>query len=391
MAPYIDYSKYPFVFPREDLRELYVDSPSAIVSQDEVLKGKLSVLVKQIIEGGEISADVCSSSEECVLLYYAVLDIAKATGDKWFQNRVALAYSKHASRYMEQEDSEKLLLLGRKLGLEVSSALKEPSVPKLPVISRSGKGVKFTPCEFAVSITSYLKVVSKRLIHDQAYSLVNNIVSNGYVYLDHRTYQRILEEAILNRVLEEMEESTPPLEVEEFVRLVAETTRALRESRKELAVSTNWVSRARISVEPRTGELPVIEELFPPCITRIVEITRSGGNPSHVERFNLAAFLGSIGLDADSVLEYFKSTADFNEKIARYQVEHILGLRGGKKRYLPYSCERMRASGICPVQEQCKGGRNPVAVYKYRVRRRFRSVQEESGENLDTDKAAGGI
>jgi len=396
MPLYVDYSKYPFVFPREDLKVMYVDSPGVIASRDEVLRSKLSSLVKRVVEAGEVPSELCSSSEECVLLYYAVLDVAKAVGDKWFQNRVALAYSKYASQYMEREDSEKLLLLGRRLGLDVFLAAKGSNTPKLPVISKSGKSISFIPCEFAVSITSYLRVVSKRLVHDPLYGLTNNTVSNGYVYLDKMTYQRVLEEAILNRVLEATEESTPLTELSEFAELVNEVKRALEESRGggEATTSRVVVSEKSTLREPETGELPVIESLFPPCIARIIEILKSGGNPSHVERFNLAAFLGSIGLGVEAVLEYFKTSADFNEKIARYQIEHILGLRGNKKKYLPYSCERMRATGICPVQEQCKGGRNPVAVYKYAVRTRVRSEKSSTSRGSrddDASEAAGGI
>ena len=389
MVMYIDYSKYPFAFSQQELVEVYVERPSVLVSRDTTLREKLGVIVREIIVRGELPQNACSSIEECILLYYTVLDLAKAVGDKWFQNRVALVYSKYASRNMEQESPEKLLLLGRKLGLEVLLVSGGPSVPKILVVSRSGRGLRFIPCEFAISVLSYLRVVSRRLIHDQSYSLVNNIVNNGYVYLDQKTYQRVLEEAILNTILSNIEESSPPLGLEDFAKLVAETEKLLVESRREQYVEPTERRSTQIGVrvELKSEELPVFENLFPPCIVRIISILRSGGNPSHVERFNLAAFLGSIGLDVDSVLEYFKKSADFNEKIARYQVEHILGVRGGKKKYLPYSCEKMRASGICPVQEQCKGGKNPIAVYKYNAVRHLKTSRESSS----ADKAAGGI
>lgn len=393
MALYIDYSKYPFILSPGELLHLGVERPSIIVLRDSILCEKLRTLVREIIEKAELPQDYCSSIEECVLLYYAALDLAKATRDKWFQNRVALAYSKYASRNLDQESPEKLLLVGRKLGLDVSLSVGEPSIPKLLLVSRS-REVKFTPCEFAVSVTSYLRIVSQRLIHDQTYSLVNNIVSNGYVYLDRRTFQRILEETIFYSILKAIEEATPPLDVEGFTELLAEAEKILLEAKRDqyMRRGQEEVSEEGRSTELESKEPLIIEDLFPPCIKRIVNTLRSGGNPSHVERFNLAAFLGNIGLNADSILEYFRSTADFNEKIARYQVEHILGIRGGKKKYLPYSCERMRASGICPVQEQCKGGKNPLAVYKYEVRKRLKSSKGSSKEDSNTaSKAAGGI
>ena len=378
MAQYIDYTKYPFILSPGELPRLGVERPVVIVLRDSGLRERLINLVRSIVERAELSEDSCSSIEECVLLYYAVLDLAKATGDKWFQNRIALVYSKHASRSLDRKSPEKLVILGRKLGLDVSIFTGEPNIPKLLLVSKSSREVEFTPCEFAITVTSYLRVVSRRLIHDQTYSLVNNIVSNGYVFLDRRTFQRILEETVFNRVLEKIEEATPPLDSEDFKVLLAEIEKTLSEARRDQYARSK---REEAPKEDRStglerGELLVDEELFPPCMKRIVDTIRSGGNPSHVERFNLAAFLGSIGLDAEEVLEYFKSTTDFNEKIARYQVEHILGLRGGKKKYLPYSCEKMRASGLCPVQEQCKGGKNPLAVYRYVIRRLERARRE---------------
>jgi len=351
--------------------------------------------VRNIVEKGGLPPNYCSSSEECVLLYYAVLDVVKAISDKWLQNRVALVYSKYASHSLNQESSEKLLLLGRKLGLDVNLVHGEPNIPRLLVISGRSRKIRFVPCEFAISVTSYLRVVSKRLIHDQTYSLINNIVSGGYVYLDRKTYQRLLEEAILNKILSAIEETTPSLS-DEFVKIVTEVEKILTETRRDRYVEYQYREyreplETTAKLELKSRELPVIEELFPPCIEKIINTLRSGGNPGHIERFNLAAFLGSIGLSPESVLEYFKTTADFNEKIARYQVEHILGIRGGKKKYLPYSCEKMKLTGICPIQEQCEGGKNPITVYKYTVRKRLKNNNTEKSSLSRDDQAAGGI
>ena len=59
----------------------------------------------------------------------------------------------------------------------------------------------------------------------------------------------------------------------------------------------------------------------------------------------------------------FRNMPDFNEKITRYQVEHLAGLRGSGKRYRTYSCEKMKSLGLCKAD--C-GTRSPIQAY-YRI------------------------
>ena len=47
-------------------------------------------------------------------------------------------------------------------------------------------------------------------------------------------------------------------------------------------------------------------------------------------RFAMAAFLLDIGIGEDDLLRMFKAFTDFDERLARYQVEHIAGKHGSK-------------------------------------------------------------
>ncbi|MDW8011110.1 MAG: hypothetical protein RMH84_05920, partial [Sulfolobales archaeon] len=51
--------------------------------------------------------------------------------------------------------------------------------------------------------------------------------------------------------------------------------------------------------------------------------------------------------------------------IARYQVEHLAGLRGSGKRYRTYSCEKMKSLGLCVAE--CST-RTPLQYYRRAVR-----------------------
>jgi DNA primase large subunit len=179
-------------------------------------------------------------------------------------------------------------------------------------------------------------------------------VSKGRVYLDRETYTRVLEEAIYQHVLKTFE-TLEPLRVDQ---------KLLEEARKIAQVR----EAASSDIASEQGVQVVKEDAFPPCVKRAIERLRQGENISHAERFLIATFLLNIGLEVDQVVELFRSAPDFNEKITRYQVEHLAGLRGGRKKYSPYSCDKLKALGLCPVLDRCDG-RNPLSVYYRNLRR----------------------
>ena len=110
---------------------------------------------------------------------------------------------------------------------------------------------------------------------------------------------------------------------------------------------------------------------MPPCIAAILAKIANGEDISHVENFTVAAYLLNTGHSVDEVIEVFRNRSDFNEKIARYQVEHIAGLRGSRTRYRPPSCAKMRTYGLCIEDgRKCpRGVRNPLDYHVLRPER----------------------
>jgi DNA primase large subunit len=72
------------------------------------------------------------------------------------------------------------------------------------------------------------------------------------------------------------------------------------------------------------------------------------------------------------VIDVFKDRADYNEKIARYQVEHIAGMRGSRTKYKPPSCNKMKSYGLC-VEGGAKCPRKIKNPLNYRVEREAES------------------
>jgi DNA primase large subunit len=111
---------------------------------------------------------------------------------------------------------------------------------------------------------------------------------------------------------------------------------------------------------------------MPPCIMAMLAKIANGEDISHVENFTVAAYLLNTGHSIDEVIEVFRNRSDFNEKIARYQVEHIAGLRGSRTRYRPPSCAKMRTYGLCVEDgRRCpRGVRNPLDYHVLRPGKR---------------------
>ena len=64
-----------------------------------------------------------------------------------------------------------------------------------------------------------------------------------------------------------------------------------------------------------------------------------------------------------------QSLPDFNERLTRYQVEHIAGGRGSRTKYIPPRCDTLRTHGVCPSMDDiCREVRHPLAYYRRKLR-----------------------
>jgi DNA primase large subunit len=179
---------------------------------------------------------------------------------------------------------------------------------------------------------------------------------NGNVYLNQSDVVRLLEEEI-RRQIEKRLASTeltklPPQIVEIAERL------------KQLAVKE--IGTAETEGFPKV----VAQNAFPPCIKALYEAASSSRHLSHVGRFTLTAFLVNVGMSPEKLAELFQSFSDYNERLTRYQVEHIAGVRGSRTRYTPPNCETLQTHGVCTGRDAfCKGARNPLVYYKRKQKR----------------------
>ncbi len=355
----IDYRKYPFLANLDKVIEKYWPGLSLIdflTTRVGDAYNRAVKVIEDIIRNARVPSPKLSSEEEIISFYIVVL-LASLTNNKWLMDRIAIAYSKQALNYLKTESPETITAIAKALGIELE--YNPYNSPRIPLKLRRGT-VVYKTLPYRMPLKDYL-LYSKRLMSDPKYALINQIVDNGYVYTEPEITLRVLGEAItlhIKKLFKPVQEVPKELTsvVEDIKKIVDEVRKSTSTSREDVGEAI--VGKNRKGYTRFKGV--IVEEAFPPCIKRIIDDLRRGENLSHHERFAVAAFLLRIGMSVDDVLELFHNVPDFNERIARYQVEHIAGLRGSRRQYLPYSCQTMKSLGLCV--SDC-GGKNPLSVY----------------------------
>lgn len=201
----------------------------------------------------------------------------------------------------------------------------------------------------AVRWTDYVKYAPQ----DPDWAMINKPVVKGWVLLRIDDFERILEEAYETKVLK--------LASRDDVGYIANL---LSKTDKISPLLDRLRSYRPVTVKAVSGEMP-------PCMQAIMDAIRRGENTPHVARFAITTYLLKTGWDVERIVDLFRSSPDFNEKITRYQVQHIAGQIGGKKEYSVPSCETMNSWGLCPTNLGC-GVKNPIQY----GRRNSRIVKE---------------
>jgi len=291
--------------------------------------------------------------EEVLSFYYAAL-AANLSGNRWVVSRLALAEANRAYELLKDEKDEVVAYLGRIVGLK---SLSYGRSYREPIALVRGVPV-YRVYHYSMNLVEYLHA-ARRLLGDDAWKPINYPVRKGVIYLEKQHVLRIVKEILVeyieSKIIRSIGKDVSLELAQPIVGLIEHIKKVLSERQKPRIRGTR--------VEILKGV--VIEEAFPPCIADLATRARRGDHLSHHERFALATFLLNLGADVEYVLDYFRNMPDFNERIARYQVEHLAGLRGSGKKYRVYSCEKMKTLGICKAD--C-GTRSPLSAYYRRVR-----------------------
>jgi DNA primase large subunit len=269
--------------------------------------------------------------------------LISAVGDDRTRRRYALAEAKRAYELLRAEPPDKLLQIARfTFGWDA----------KL-IDQKIGESY----FEFAVHFKDYIRNSSR--IRDLKWKLVNRVLSHGYVMLPREDFARLLEEEVQARVLEKT--SDVDITLPEDIRVnVAPLMSSLRARARSLAAEDM----------PKT----IMTAAIPPCMKNLLSMLQTSKHISHMGRFAMAAFLLNIGSDETNLLNMLKAFTDFDERVARYQIEHIAGKRGSRRKYTAPNCSTMQTHGLCVnPDELCGTIRHPLSYYRRKARTAYSS------------------
>ncbi len=269
-----------------------------------------------------------------VVSFLIALIIIRALGIRNVSRKYALGEARRAEMFLEQD-------LKHENRSDVRNAVLKrifSDLFALDIMQEDGR--------FKVKVSDYLKRAT--YFHDDHWKLVNRIVHNGFVYLDP----------------------------DEAVRLIRDELSLLIYDRINRMEVRQLPDSIKVKVDELRGKVAKRQEFrrymattkYPPCVQHILQSLSKGENPPHSARFLLATYMLSIGRSVDEVCALFETAPDYNERVTRYQVEHLAGIRGSRTKYTCPSCEKAASENLCYRTEECNGIINPVQFGRRRVK-----------------------
>jgi DNA primase large subunit len=323
-----DFAKYPFLKQASKQIEELRFTISGLSSEKSVFDRAQNRVETAILEvnTGEIVRDKRSE----ISSFAAALILVIATKNSWIKKRYALAVAKSALAEMLKEETskEKIWAIAQDFNWEISE----------------GKPFK----DFRIGFNFYLKNAAH--LHGSEWKLVNQIMDKGMVFLNKDKVVRLLQEEVKNRVEKR-------LDVAEIKNLPADIV-AISEQLTKLA---QGIMGQEIEEMPKT----IVQAAFPPCINALYADASQSHHLSHIGRFTLTSFFVNIGMTAESLNELFKTFSDYNERLTRYQIEHIAGERGSGTKYTCPQCSVLQTHGVCKNKDEvCRLIYHPLKYYK---------------------------
>jgi len=302
----------------------------------------LSRAEKRIAEAFEnnpprVSYQILDDDIEIASFPVAVM-MAAATNNDYIKRRYALAEATRVYDLLKLEDEKTVI--------EVADSFKW----RIKAAESTATTVNYA---FALYFTDFLK--NAKGFHEREWKLINRVLWDGWVYLAKQEVARLLQEEARKHVEKKLQADVRSLLPENVIERVDRLTHTY--ARK--------IAKVQFEELPRSA----VNAAFPPCIRQLYDNAAAGRHLSHVGRFALTSFLLRVGLPPEKVIDLFRSSADFNERMTRYQVEHIAGAKGSRTSYMPPSCETLRTHGVCPgTGDVCRNVRHPLAYYRSELR-----------------------
>jgi DNA primase large subunit len=288
------FAKYPFLSSATPLLRTY-----HITNLPQEVRSRAVERVLEAIERGEKGVLPKLDNPWVELLSFPLSRaLVLYVDDDWLRRRWALAEAARVERLLYSESDELLLYVINDLGLKTKR-------------TEDGKWV--------MHFSQYLHL-ARRLAIESRWKLVNRLVDKGLVTLTRPEVIRLVREWLYDSFTQ-----TKPLPTNWH----PEESKVIKEALQRRAAKT---------------VAPAPSKEWAPCM---VALRNRVADASHFGLLALAAYMANKGYEVKEIVDVLRVRSDFDEKIARYQVEHIAGQRGSHIKYRPPSCLTIKTHGLC--------------------------------------------
>jgi DNA primase large subunit len=261
-----------------------------------------------------------------ILTFIVTLIMVKSVGLEPVLRKYALAEARRAEKFLTEDLKRQSDAQKRALFSKIFEDLFKLKID----VTKDGR-------LFQVRVTDYLTRSSH--FHEQEWKMINRLVQDGQVFLDADETVRLVRN--------------------ELAVLITGRVRAMNLPALPQSVRQK-VDELRAELAPRYEYRAVAVTDYPPCVKHALEVMGRGENLPHSARLMLATYMLAIAKPIDEIVEMFKNAPDFNERITRYQVEHLAGTKGSRTKYSVPSCEKLRTENLCFATADCNGIINPM-------------------------------
>ena len=321
-----DLAKYPFLNEAgEYLRE-------SSFGWEELDRPDMKHIIDRAAERIEIEVngkvyDNLERYEIEIFTFLISLVIVKSIGIDQVLRKFALAEARRAEKFLTEDLRKQSEIKRRSIFTKIFEDLF-----KLKIVISEDQRL------FKVRVVDYLARASH--FHEQEWKLINRLVNNGYVYLDADETVRLIRNELAVLIYDKVKSMTLPT-LPQSIKSAADPLRVKLVSRYERRAAA------------------VVRD-YPPCIKHALQVMNRGDNLPHSARVMLATYMLAIGKPVDEIVLMFENAPDFNEKITRYQVEHLAGMKGSHTKYSVPSCQKLRNENLCFAIAECDGLINPI-------------------------------
>ncbi|GAB6879305.1 DNA primase regulatory subunit PriL [Halorubrum gandharaense] len=348
------HAKYPFFeAARGAVAEASVSLPELVAAEAPAVERARERVERALMEGtveserGAFAADSEYDAQAELLSYpiarilVSLLDSAPAI-EKYAAAEAATA----AERFREDFETEADALQSVSVAaVDLDDVLREfdlAGAVRPEPISGSRE-----PTHYRMTVGPYLRLTSPSW--GESWRLVNRELDAGEVRVEREELLHALEAAVEERVLEGL-----PFELEAGTGIAAELESQVADLKRLLS------ERAHV------GPIDVVApELFPPCMTNLLDRAERGVELDAHETFALMAFLTGIGMDDDEIVA-FCADSSLDAEAIRYQTRYLRDDRGTQ--YPPPTCETLSNYGICHNEdEHMRVAADPLAYYETKL------------------------